>query len=143
MALFNTDGEYVRGNRALCAMLGRPAGDLIGRRDQDLTHPEDRDADVCAAWEILDGRRDSHQAEKRWVGQFQDVTERRRQEAELRHLADHDPLTGCSTAARSRWRSSSTSQRVRRAGGDVFETCDRLHPVRVMPWRACGRTVAT
>ena len=29
-----------------------------------------------------------------WVGQFQDVTARRSQEAELRHLADHDPLTG-------------------------------------------------
>jgi diguanylate cyclase (GGDEF)-like protein/PAS domain S-box-containing protein len=121
MALFNTDGQYVRVNSALCAMLGRSTEDLIGRRDQELTHPDDREADVRAAWEILDGRRDTHQAEKRfvradgsvvwtlatlvflrdsggrplsWVGQFQDITERRRQEAELRHLADHDPLTG-------------------------------------------------
>jgi diguanylate cyclase (GGDEF)-like protein/PAS domain S-box-containing protein len=121
MALFNTDGEYVRVNAALSALLGRPPEDLLGRRDQELTHPDDRQADLDAAWEILEGRTDTHQTEKRfvlpdgsvvwalanltflrdeagrplsWVGQFQDVTERRRQEAELQHLADHDPLTG-------------------------------------------------
>ena len=121
MAVFNTDGEYVRVNAALSALLGRAPEDLLGRRDQELTHPEDRQADLDAAWEILEGRIDTHQTEKRfvrpdgsvvwalanltflrdeagrplsWVGQFQDVTERHRQEAELRHLADHDPLTG-------------------------------------------------
>src|SRR5688500_9621331 len=115
MAVFNTDGEYVRVNAALCALLGRSGEDLLGRRDQELTHPDDRQADLDAAWEILEGRLDTHQTEKRflrpdgsvvwalasltflrdeagrplsWVGQFQDVTERRRQEAELRHLAD-------------------------------------------------------
>jgi diguanylate cyclase (GGDEF)-like protein/PAS domain S-box-containing protein len=121
MAVFNTDGEYVRVNAALSELLGRPPEDLLGRRDQELTHPDDRQADLDAAWEILEGRTDTHQTEKRfvrpdgsivwalanltflrdeagrplsWVGQFQDITERRRQEAELRHLADHDPLTG-------------------------------------------------
>ncbi len=29
-----------------------------------------------------------------WVGQFLDITERREQEAALRHMADHDELTG-------------------------------------------------
>jgi diguanylate cyclase (GGDEF)-like protein/PAS domain S-box-containing protein len=121
MAVFNTDGEYVRVNASLSELLGRPPEDLLGRRDQELTHPDDRQADLDAAWEILEGRIDTHQTEKRfvrpdgevvwalanltflrdeagrplsWVGQFQDVTERHRQEAELRHLADHDPLTG-------------------------------------------------
>jgi diguanylate cyclase (GGDEF)-like protein/PAS domain S-box-containing protein len=121
MAVFNTDGEYVRVNSALSALLGRPPEDLLGRRDQELTHPDDRQADLDAAWEILEGRLDTHQTEKRfvrpdgsvvwalanltflrdeagrplsWVGQFQDITERHRQEAELRHMADHDPLTG-------------------------------------------------
>src|SRR3954454_18409634 len=46
MALFNTDGEYVRVNGALCALLGRPQDELIGMRDQELTHPDDRRSDV-------------------------------------------------------------------------------------------------
>ena len=104
MAVFNTDGEYVRVNAALSELLGRAPEDLLGRRDQELTHPDDRQADLDAAWEILEGRIDTHQTEKRfvrpdgsvvwalanltflrdeagrplsWVGQFQDVTARR------------------------------------------------------------------
>jgi diguanylate cyclase (GGDEF)-like protein/PAS domain S-box-containing protein len=121
MALFNTDGEFVRVNQSLSSLLGRSEQQLLGRRDQEYTHPEDRQADVDAAWEILDGKRSSHQTEKRyvrpdgsvrwvlaylsflrdddgrplsWVGQFLDITERREQEAALRHMADHDELTG-------------------------------------------------
>ena len=111
MALFNCDGEYVRVNAALCELLGRSAGELIGRRDQELTHPDDRRADIEAAWAILDGELSTHQCEKRflrpggaivwtlanltflrdetgrplgWVGQFQDITARRDAEEGLR-----------------------------------------------------------
>ena len=121
MALFNSDGEYVRVNSALCTLLARTGDELLGRRDQDFTHPDDRQADIDAAWRILNGELSTHQCEKRflrpdgtvvwalanltflrdelgrplsWVGQFQDISERRRQEAYLRHMADHDPLTG-------------------------------------------------
>src|SRR3954453_10600330 len=113
MALFNTDGEYVRVNAALCALLGRAPDALIGMRDQQLTHPDDRQSDVDAAWRILQGELSTWQCEKRfvradgqvvwtlasltfvrdeygrplcWVGQFQDITE-------LRRLASRDPLT--------------------------------------------------
>ena len=101
MALFNTDGEYVRVNRALCALLGRSEAQLLGRRDQEFTHPDDRQRDVDAAWRILRGEISTWQTEKRfvrpdgsvvwaianltflrddngnpvsWVGQFQDIT---------------------------------------------------------------------
>ncbi len=110
MALFNTDGEYVRVNAALCHLVGRPASALLGRRDQELTHPDDRQSDVDAAWRILRGELQSWQCEKRflrpdggvvwaianltflrdedgnpisWVGQFQDITARKRDEKEL------------------------------------------------------------
>jgi diguanylate cyclase (GGDEF)-like protein/PAS domain S-box-containing protein len=111
MALFNCDGEYVRVNAALCELLGRPEHELIGRRDQELTHPDDRQADLDAAWAILEGAYSTHQCEKRfvrpdgsivwalanltflrddggrplsWVGQFQDITARRAAEEALR-----------------------------------------------------------
>ncbi len=113
MALFNTDGQYVRVNAALCVLLGRAADELIGIRDQELTHPDDRQSDVDAAWRILQGELSTWQCEKRfvkpdgevvwtlanltflrdefgrplcWVGQFQDITE-------LRRMASRDPLT--------------------------------------------------
>ena len=111
MALFNTDGEYVRVNAALCALLGRDPAELLGRRDQEFTHPDDRQSDVDAAWRILRGEIHTWQCEKRflrpdgstvwaianltflrdaggnplsWVGQFQDITARKDLEAGLR-----------------------------------------------------------
>jgi diguanylate cyclase (GGDEF)-like protein/PAS domain S-box-containing protein len=122
MALFNCDGEYIRVNAALCCMLGRSADDLIGRRDQELTHPDDREADVEVAWRILRGELHTHQTEKRflrpdgslvwtianlsflrdadglplaWLGQFQDISELRRTSDDLHQLATVDSLTGC------------------------------------------------
>jgi diguanylate cyclase (GGDEF)-like protein len=76
---------------------------------------------VAAAWRILDGEIDTWQTEKRflrpdgcavwvianmtflrdeqgraltWLGQFQDITERKALEDRLRREADEDPLTG-------------------------------------------------
>src|SRR4051812_18980749 len=63
MALFNTDGEYVRVNAALCALLGRSDAELVGMRDQELTHPEDRQSDLDAAWRILRGELATWQCE--------------------------------------------------------------------------------
>ena len=111
MALFNSDGEYMRVNSSLCRLLGRSEQELIGLRDQELTHPDDRQADLDAAWEILEGRLSTHECEKRfvrpdgsiawvlasltflrddagrplsWVGQFQDISARRAAEEALR-----------------------------------------------------------
>jgi diguanylate cyclase (GGDEF)-like protein/PAS domain S-box-containing protein len=121
MALFNTDGEYVRVNRALCALLGRTEEQLLGRRDQEFTHPDDRQSDLDAAGRILSGELDTWQSEKRfiaadgsvvwaianlaflrdpggrplaWLGQFQDITEHKRRAERFQHLAAHDSLTG-------------------------------------------------
>jgi diguanylate cyclase (GGDEF)-like protein/PAS domain S-box-containing protein len=115
MAILGANGRYVRVNDALCAMLGRRREELIGERDNAITHPDDRDRDVQLAWRILRGELDSAQLEKRfvkpdgsltwvianvtylrddagngiaWVGQFQDVTSRRAAEAELRRERD-------------------------------------------------------
>jgi diguanylate cyclase (GGDEF)-like protein/PAS domain S-box-containing protein len=119
MALFNCAGEYVRVNASLCALLGRSEEDLIGRRDQELTHPDDRASDLVAAERIFAGELDTHQTEKRflrpdgsiawalanltflrdearrplgWVGQFQDITARRDAEERFRFAFDHAPI---------------------------------------------------
>lgn len=119
MALFDTDGRYVRVNDALCRLLGRTRAELIGMRDQELTHPDDRQSDVDAAWRILNGEFGTWQTEKRfitsggdtvwtianlvflrdadghplsWLGHFQDITEHKRREELLRHVAAHDEL---------------------------------------------------
>jgi diguanylate cyclase (GGDEF)-like protein/PAS domain S-box-containing protein len=121
MAFFNTEGEYLRVNVALCRLLDRSEADLLGHRDQEFTHPEHRASDIAAAWQILSGEIDTWQTEKRfvrpdgsavwvianmsfirdeagraltWLGQFQDITERRSLEDSLRRLAGEDPLTG-------------------------------------------------
>jgi diguanylate cyclase (GGDEF)-like protein/PAS domain S-box-containing protein len=121
MAFFNTEGQYLRVNATLCALLDRSEEELLGRRDQEFTHPDHRASDVAAAWRILEGEIDTWQTEKRfmrpdgtavwvianltflrdeagramtWLGQFQDITERKGLEERLRRLADEDPLTG-------------------------------------------------
>ena len=115
MAILGADGRYVRVNHALCGMLGRRREELVGARDNEITHPDDRQRDVELAWKILRGELDSVQLEKRfvkpdgaivwvianmtylrdddgngiaWVGQWQDVTARRTAEAELRRERD-------------------------------------------------------
>lgn len=113
MALYNTDGRFVRVNDAMCRLLGRETDAILGRRDQELTHPDDRQTDFEAARRVLAGDIATFQTEKRflrpgdeivwaianltflrdeigrpisWLGQFQDITEHRR-------LAACDPLT--------------------------------------------------
>ncbi|MDP1847968.1 MAG: PAS domain S-box protein [Solirubrobacteraceae bacterium] len=115
MAILGADGRYVRVNDALCAMLGREREMLLGTRDNEITHPDDRARDVELAWRILRGELDSVQLEKRfvrpdgaavwvisnmtylrddegtgiaWVGQWQDVTALRTVEHELRRERD-------------------------------------------------------
>jgi diguanylate cyclase (GGDEF)-like protein/PAS domain S-box-containing protein len=121
MAICDTDGFYTSVNPAMARLLGRRADELVGRRDQEFTHPDDRESDVAAAWRILRGELDVWQTEKRfvapdgailwvianlsfvrdergrplgWFGHFQDITAHKAREAQLRRSADEDPLTG-------------------------------------------------
>jgi diguanylate cyclase (GGDEF)-like protein/PAS domain S-box-containing protein len=121
MAVADLEGNYLDVNQALCAITGYPADALCGMHFSAITHPEDLAGDLAEIKALLDGDLHTTSTEKRylradggvvWVtrtstvvrdsdgvplhflDQVQDVTERRRFEHELRHLADHDPLTG-------------------------------------------------
>src|SRR4051812_1461686 len=111
MALVDPTGHFVRVNPALCALTGYSEDDLLERTFQDITHPDDLDADVGQARRLFAGEIDSYEMEKRylrrsgevvWVllsgsvirdedgrpivglAQIQDITDRRTREQAIR-----------------------------------------------------------
>lgn len=113
MALVAPDGRWLRVNRSLCQLVGYSEEELLKRSFQDITHPDDLDADLSSVGQVLRGEIESYQMEKRYfrkdgcivwvllsvslaldddgrprcfISQVQDITPRK--EAEARALAD-------------------------------------------------------
>ena len=111
----------MRVNPAMCDIVGHAAEELEGRSFETVTHPDDLERDADHIQSMLRGEAASREVEKRylhanghpvWVQlngtlvrdddgrphrfliQVQDITDRRRYEQQLQHMADHDPLTG-------------------------------------------------
>jgi diguanylate cyclase (GGDEF)-like protein/PAS domain S-box-containing protein len=118
MFLADREGRFLRINDALAVLTGYAREELIEQGPLGVVHPDDvaqvveamatmRDGDITLEHRLnhRDGRAVwvsvsatlvcDEQGEPLYVlGQMQDVTERREYEERLRHLADHDPLTG-------------------------------------------------
>ncbi|CAN5727979.1 hypothetical protein BH18ACT15_BH18ACT15_03840 [soil metagenome] len=121
MALVDMDGRWLQANGALCRLTGYSLDALLSVGFQDITHPDDLAADEEQAKRLRDGSIESYRLEKRfihaeghpvWVSfnsslvrmpggpplylisQVEDISKRKELEAELRHVAQHDPLTG-------------------------------------------------
>lgn len=114
MDLVDLRGRFVRVNAAYCRMLGYTSEQLVGKHIREITHPDDLPADQQSMREFLAGERRTYQTEKRYLrsdgetvwallnvtvvtdadglplhffGQVQDITQLRRDEAELRRQA--------------------------------------------------------
>jgi len=61
------NGQWLRVNRKLCAILGYTENELRARTFQDITHPDDLDTDVGHAQRMLAGDIDMYAMEKRYL----------------------------------------------------------------------------
>lgn len=67
MSLVSTAGVLLTANRALCQMLGYEEHELRGRTFQEITHPEDLDADLALVRAALEGERSTFRLTKRYL----------------------------------------------------------------------------
>jgi diguanylate cyclase (GGDEF)-like protein/PAS domain S-box-containing protein len=115
------EGRFLEVNDALCVSTRFTRDELLTMKMAELMHPEDADralelvrqltageiASLLGEARLLDAAggiiwaafstsvvRDSDGRSLYRIAQMQDITERKRFEGQLRHLADHDPLTG-------------------------------------------------
>ncbi|HEY8585502.1 MAG TPA: EAL domain-containing protein [Rhodanobacter sp.] len=65
MALTHPDGHFLRVNAAVCQMLGYSEAELLQLDVARVTHPEDMAADAELMKQLLAGKRESYQLEKR------------------------------------------------------------------------------
>lgn len=120
MALVAPDGVWLKVNPSLCSLLGYSEEELRKISFQDITHPDDLDADYYHLSQLLSGTISSYQLEKRYfhkdghivnvllsvslvqdsdgtprfyISQIQDISRRKHLEEELTRLATEDALT--------------------------------------------------
>ncbi len=66
IALVDPSGRLVEGNPALCQMLGYSSDELKRMTFKQFTHPDDAQADWSLFQELVAGKRESYQMEKRY-----------------------------------------------------------------------------
>ena len=120
LALVSLEGRWLKVNAALCEWLGYSEAELLAQTFQEITHPDDLDTDLRQVERLVAGEIERYTMPKRYftrtgdevwgnlsvslvrddagqpihfISQVEDVSERRRLEIALQHLADHDHLT--------------------------------------------------
>ena len=127
MALIGLDGRWLKVNRAVCAITGWPEAELLRRTFQDITHPDDLEADLRPGGALLAGEISGYRIEKRYltrgggrsgrccrsrwcatararprhfISQIEDISQRKRAEERLRE-AEAEARASATTPRRS------------------------------------------
>ncbi|HSK66159.1 MAG TPA: PAS domain S-box protein, partial [Anaerolineales bacterium] len=115
IALVSLQGNWLKVNRSLCDLLGYTAEELYQKTFQEITHPEDLEADLNSMQPLIHGEINSYQMEKRYfhkaghivwvllsvslvkdsdgnpayaISQIQDITQRKQAEDEISRRAE-------------------------------------------------------
>ncbi len=67
MALVGLDGHWLKVNKSLCQMLGYSEQEFLGKTFQDITHPDDLQSSREYLKQLLTGKLDHFQMEKRYL----------------------------------------------------------------------------
>lgn len=73
MALVSTKGEWLKVNARLCTMLGYSEEEILQLTFQDITYPEDLNADLQLLQETLQNKREGYTIEKRYFHKNGDI----------------------------------------------------------------------
>lgn len=68
MALVSSTGRVLKVNRSLCEILGYTEAELLNLTFQEITHPDDLEADLKLFKQVLKGEIRTYQIEKRYFG---------------------------------------------------------------------------
>jgi diguanylate cyclase (GGDEF)-like protein/PAS domain S-box-containing protein len=156
-AAIDADGAIASANRALARLVGCTRERLCAMAPEQLVREQDRAALAAAVADVCAGRHDAVELEAALVDtgggettvsihvvplagergteallHVLDVSERKRFETELRHLADHDPLTGLLNRRRFELeveRQLAHAQRYRRPGAVIVLDVDRFKQI--------------
>ncbi|HVS99982.1 MAG TPA: PAS domain S-box protein [Solirubrobacterales bacterium] len=120
VAIVGLDGRFLHVNQKLAEIVGYSVAELKGLTFQDITHPDDLDADLAQIDGVLSGELDTYEIEKRYytkdghliwvllavaivhdedgsprhfISQVQDISARKRLERHTYELANRDPIT--------------------------------------------------
>ena len=67
IALVAPDGRWVQVNHRLCEIVGYSQDELLARTFQDITHPDDLNADIASMRQMLAGEIETYSMEKRYL----------------------------------------------------------------------------
>ena len=120
VAIVGLDGRFLLVNQKLADIVGYPQEQLVDLTFQEITHPDDLDADLAQVDALVAGEIDSYEMEKRYytcegrliwvllaaaivrdddgeprhfISQIQDISTRKRLEAHTFELANRDAIT--------------------------------------------------